>query len=322
MYSLRINELVGPDGSLLKTTESRDCGVFTHNYQNSDFFGTIKTCQTAENISLTCFDFQVRKDIEILFKGEENRKLLNILFNNGDPASIHVSNKGISIKPLLGKDMLLSNTLLAYALGLKAHRVFKAVTIKADLKKLISEKYCDEQETLERIPDALEGETLETRPLTTGMLEILMKIDLGRSKGLKGRLTMESHTKELLALAYGLTFNDNGHKKQKLTAADMQAVEDAADILHHEFKAPPLQQDLSRRVGLNLNKLSSLFQQVFGVTINTYLLNLRLEKARVMIKNDPDLKVVQLSEEIGFSNPSYFIRKFKEAYGVTPGAYL
>ncbi|KPM46729.1 helix-turn-helix domain-containing protein [Jiulongibacter sediminis] len=322
MFSLKENELVGSDGRVFETTESHDCGVYTRNYKNLFFDGTIKSCQTADKISLTSFDFQIHEDVDLLFNGDEYRKMLKVLCNNGDPVNYHLS-KTVSEQALvLGKEMLISNNLLAYILGLKANRTFRAVTIETDLQNLINEKYCDEPGKAEQLTKLAAKSTTETQPLTQRIQDIIMQMWSEETSGLKGRLILESQAVELLAQAYGLSFKEDTQAKPTLSPADMQAVEEAADILHKEFKTPPLQQDLSRRVGLNLNKLSSLFQQVFGLTINKYLLNIRLEKARTMLNNNPELTVVQLSEEIGFSNPSYFIRKFKEVYGKTPGAYV
>ena len=75
-------------------------------------------------------------------------------------------------------------------------------------------------------------------------------------------------------------------------------------------------------MGLNLNKLSSGFKLVYGETINNYLLNVRMAKAKSLLVVDNDLTVADVAEAVGFSNASYFIKKFKETYGETPGVYV
>jgi AraC-like DNA-binding protein len=107
-----------------------------------------------------------------------------------------------------------------------------------------------------------------------------------------------------------------------MTLPEKQAVLAAAEILENEFVNPPLQQNLSKRVGLNLNKLSFYFQQIYGQTINKYVLKLKLEKARSLLSQDRNrFTVTAVANEVGFNNTSYFIRKFREAYGETPGEY-
>jgi AraC-like DNA-binding protein len=48
---------------------------------------------------------------------------------------------------------------------------------------------------------------------------------------------------------------------------------------------------------------------------------LRLKKATEKLINDPNALIADIAFDYGFSNPSYFIRCFKNAYDITPAAY-
>ncbi len=63
-----------------------------------------------------------------------------------------------------------------------------------------------------------------------------------------------------------------------------------------------------------------LFKEQVGVTPHKYLLNLRLERARLLL-SDPDIAIGEVAEAVGFSSPYHFSKAFKAAVGTTPGRY-
>ena len=66
--------------------------------------------------------------------------------------------------------------------------------------------------------------------------------------------------------------------------------------------------------------ISTVYKKVMGIGINAYLTRLRLEKARELLKRG-ECTVTRVSEQVGFSTPQYFTRKFSAAYGCTPTQY-
>lgn len=51
-----------------------------------------------------------------------------------------------------------------------------------------------------------------------------------------------------------------------------------------------------------------------------YLMQLRIQKAAQLLLNSNDM-IHTISEEVGLRTPSYFIRQFKKATGLTPIQY-
>ena len=58
-----------------------------------------------------------------------------------------------------------------------------------------------------------------------------------------------------------------------------------------------------------------------GQTPNDFILSLRLKRATEKLINDPNALIADIAFDYGFSNPSYFIRCFKNAYDITTAAY-
>lgn len=97
-------------------------------------------------------------------------------------------------------------------------------------------------------------------------------------------------------------------------------IDKVLSIMHHEFDRDLTLEDLSNRVFLSPNYLGILFKKEMNIGINKYLNNFRLEKACTLLLNS-NMKVVDISRYIGFDNPSYFNRLFKNTYGLTPSTF-
>lgn len=62
------------------------------------------------------------------------------------------------------------------------------------------------------------------------------------------------------------------------------------------------------------------FRETMGVTFVEYLNNYRLDIAAKKLKNTDD-NILNIAIDCGFDNLSYFNRRFKAKYGMSPGAY-
>jgi xylan 1,4-beta-xylosidase len=60
-----------------------------------------------------------------------------------------------------------------------------------------------------------------------------------------------------------------------------------------------------------------LFKRVAGMSFVTYLIHVRLSRSVRLLK-ESSLTIAQIACETGFSDQSYFDRRFKEAFGHTP----
>jgi two-component system response regulator YesN len=76
---------------------------------------------------------------------------------------------------------------------------------------------------------------------------------------------------------------------------------------------------LAERVHYNPSYLSRLFKRVAGGNLNQYVLNLRMERARSLLR-DTRLTVSSIAGAVGFDNAQYFTTAFKRFFGLTPQA--
>ena len=68
---------------------------------------------------------------------------------------------------------------------------------------------------------------------------------------------------------------------------------------------------------LNPDYTTRIFKRETGMTIREYLIEKRMERAKYLLQTT-EASVSEISLEAGYDNFSYFIRMFKEKYGMTP----
>lgn len=99
-----------------------------------------------------------------------------------------------------------------------------------------------------------------------------------------------------------------------------QAVKIAADYAARHYREAVGLGDAAEAAGVNSTYLSYLFSQEMGIGFANYLLNLRMEHARKLLR-ETNLKMWQVAEESGFNDYHYFSKVFKKAEGMSPAQY-
>lgn len=78
--------------------------------------------------------------------------------------------------------------------------------------------------------------------------------------------------------------------------------------------------ELSETLYLNPSYLSQLIKQKTSLNFSDHLQEVRMKKAALFLK-DPNIKIYNISNMVGYVNPNNFTRAFKTYYGVTPTEY-
>lgn len=69
--------------------------------------------------------------------------------------------------------------------------------------------------------------------------------------------------------------------------------------------------------GMSISGFKSSFSKIVHVTPLTYLTSIRLERAKILLK-EKDLSISQIANQVGYQDPLYFSRIFKKHIGVSP----
>ncbi len=106
---------------------------------------------------------------------------------------------------------------------------------------------------------------------------------------------------------------------QKQDAQFRQTIEKAAEILRESFSSDVSLESCADQLKMSPFILSKKFKEIMGVNFIDYLMNVRMERARELLR-DTDMKISEVAESVGYQN-SYFNRLFKKQEGVTPSQY-
>ena len=77
---------------------------------------------------------------------------------------------------------------------------------------------------------------------------------------------------------------------------------------------------IAGRFQLTPTYLTKLFKEQTGEGLLDYLIKIRIQKAKQLMKNN-DVSIKDLAEKVGYFSSAAFIRAFKKCEGVTPGLY-
>ena len=103
--------------------------------------------------------------------------------------------------------------------------------------------------------------------------------------------------------------------------ASKKVVHRVKEYIASHYADPISLSQLSDLVDISPNYLSKLFYEQTGEPCTKYLTRIRMEKAAELLKKHPEIKISQVSEQVGYLGVKYFSYVFKQYYHLTPGEY-
>ncbi len=97
----------------------------------------------------------------------------------------------------------------------------------------------------------------------------------------------------------------------------IRSIQKAHQIVIENFASPPTLTQLSRRVGVNRNKLSRGFKTLYGATVFEYCHNYRMDLAQTLLKKSRH-SIAHVAELTGYDHPGNFTTAYKRHYGILP----
>lgn len=105
---------------------------------------------------------------------------------------------------------------------------------------------------------------------------------------------------------------------------DMQVIDELVqkvkDYIEKNYSENLSLDYLAGKVHLSPSYLSRLFKREVGENLSSYIQNVRIEEAKILLKT-AELKTYEVGERVGISDPVYFSRIFKKITGVKPKDY-
>lgn len=117
-----------------------------------------------------------------------------------------------------------------------------------------------------------------------------------------------------------LPYSKNNTKEQDRQTKNILRMQSILSHIEHYYTEKLLLSDISEKEGLSLSYLSHLFKETLGISFQSYLKQLRFEKA-VNLLSQTESSILDISIASGFSDIKYLNQLFIQYLGCTPGEY-
>ncbi len=108
--------------------------------------------------------------------------------------------------------------------------------------------------------------------------------------------------------------------KEEKSKKSKKRIELAKIYIEENYKKQITLNDVAEHVELNASYFSNLFKEEEGINFSEYLLNIRMENAKRLLK-DPTIKVYEIGNLVGYEDAVSFGRAFKKKIGMSPKEY-
>lgn len=93
-----------------------------------------------------------------------------------------------------------------------------------------------------------------------------------------------------------------------------------ADFINHNYNREIKIEEMAQLAGLSKNYFGSAFKKALGETPHSYLIKIRISKAKVLLETT-DYSLSDIAQKIGFKKASSFTSQFKASTGIIPSKY-
>ncbi|MDO1501354.1 BLUF domain-containing protein [Winogradskyella maritima] len=313
----QLNELLG--GKLIKDTDYSQILV-----DNDDFYGNIKAFSSSSHLSVINFNLVSEKDIEIgpLFSNRECLHFVSCL--EGYLVQKHDNNDVLNTLNRRQNLILSCRTNSRSNVKLPAKQRLKATVVTVSIKsndELHALKFDDS--VLEILEESYINEPFVHFSHISSKHMVFAKqlIDLNFSN-LSDRLLAEGLALQNVASQFKdfETSEIESSLSSGLSKLEENKLINLAQFIQDNIDRPMKLEQLVEYIGVGEKKLQRGFKKLFNCSVNKYILSVRLDKAKELLRDDTNT-ISEIVYSIGLNSRSYFSSIFKKEFGLLPSEY-
>lgn len=138
----------------------------------------------------------------------------------------------------------------------------------------------------------------------------------------KNEIKKSLHTIESIRDVYSIILKIAQNTDKKYIPTDKQTkLKPAVEYIIKNFNRDITNDELADIAGVSTVYFRKMFRDVFGISPISYVQNLRIKKAKEMLKSDYG-SITQIALSLGYNNIYDFSRAFKKHTGVSPTKYI
>ena len=290
--------------------------------------GEVNYFSFADGLTVWLSNFELNEDFELEYQCEDRSPLYIFFLLNGRL----ISQKASTEKPieLQSMEILLTGFPASghFSLLSPKNTSNTLAVFRIDQNKYLSKKGFGLEDLPEKLQWLFNHHSQEVQCLyqpdrsTLNASMLVAEVQQCNLEGLVRSCFIEGKIKELLSIFLGRALEACNESRPgiKLGDHDVQKIKLARDILVQDLQNAPTIEQLSRKAGVNRQKLKQLFKQIFGKTIYQYLREERMQTARCLLMAK-EATIQEVARQIGYENTGHFSRRFKEQFGCLPSEF-
>lgn len=289
--------------------------------------GEIRGINFENGLALLIYNATFKEDLRLEFILNEIHpvKFINSLHG---PLTHEFSNEGIkhSIEEFTCA-IVASERKNGHIIEFKKDILHEVVSVEIDRKTFSEKKECELKNWNSKLQEVLTDVEGKEQFYHIENCGVHLK-DILKEKGsfenfvLARKLNLHSITLQMF-ISQLIQFDDDHldtEQRSILRIPELKRVEELGEFIKENLAEDHSIKNLCRRSGLNPNKLQKGFNYLFSTSINEFVTNKRLEKAKVLLESN-EYNVQDVVTAIGLESSSYFSKIYKERFGIAPKTY-
>ncbi len=264
---------------------NKGCGQYSYQIPQELGSGHLKQLLSCENARIMEFDMNLLKQVEL--NGTSGVPHIDMLFCLGDDLQWELPQTGKRFEMLSGESYMGTSEETVKRCIYPAKCDVKLIEIKMPLKKMKDniDKICKDSGFYNYFSERVWCDNLKITPSINAILHQMLKCPYEESLRY---LYMEGKLMELVAVYLNeVMYQSKGIPKSiSLSKDDVKSIYKAKDILDKSITQKITLSYLSKEVCLNEFKLKKGFKELFGMPVYTYLLDKRLELAKLFFRGE------------------------------------
>ena len=124
---------------------------------------------------------------------------------------------------------------------------------------------------------------------------------------------------DLMSGIYSLLFDGGNVRDKKMSTKELYDY--TIQFIEQNYAHPLSMQSVCDEIGISQTYLSRLFRKYSDTTFNAYLTRCRMEAAKALLRDKPDLLLRDVAACVGYEDSSYFTKVFHQYTGKTPSQF-
>jgi DNA-binding response regulator/sensor histidine kinase len=203
-------------------------------------------------------------------------------------------------------DIIITDRMMPGVDGLEVCRKVRQSDVLNHIPIVVVTGKITEQERLEGIKAG--ADAYINKPFNSEELITMVEKLLDRHQNLRKKYAENSNE----------TTEENDHR----TEAERQFLTKVADFTYLLLDNHALDVNaLAEKLNMSVRQFHRKLVALTGNTPGVFILNLKMQKAKLLLETKYELTIEDISERCGFEHASSFYHAFKKAFGITPAEY-